>query len=499
MLRAIEVARMSEAEDDRLHPRVGAVLADQEGNEIMFSFRGQGGTGGHAEYNLLEQAERDEISLADKILFVTLEPCSRRSPGKLPCAVRVARSGIGEIYIGTLDPNPQIIGRGVNFLIESGATVEHFPADLRKELMDMNASFRGQHAYLVDPIVEDNSDEVAGRQRAGILATSLDLIAFAKSDVRIFSGDSSWLGELFVGLLEASLRGVDVRLLAQKPLSTAQYAHLAAIGIDVCDGVADLGLRATMAMVGGKPSQLVVVERDPATHAQLFSAPHDGSVLGTFARIFNSAWEPTRIRTSSAPQVNSIPVVEVAEALRQGVPAYRSARIGVEEVNTGDLRFLTSDVEILKLRRVASTMRIMKLLGMQAPLSIAGTPWAFFPPIVERNEDGMMVIVDGVHRVYEATQAKQGSISAIVVDNVSVRLPANPVPQFEANVLGRKRSREERYHKYDPVAFRPIRKALENGSWTRKPSVGSLRWAESSLTCGEHGMDQDPSLIPPHA
>ena len=467
MMRAIEVARMSEREDDRLHPRVGAVLSDQQGKEIMFSFRGQGGTGGHAEYNLLEQAEKAGIPLADKVLFVTLEPCSRRSPGKLPCAVRVAVSGIKEIYVGTLDPNPQIIGRGVNFLVESGVTVEHFPAELRKELTDMNASFRGQHAYLVDPIVEENSAEVAGRQRAGILATSLDLIAFATGGVRIFSGDSSWLGELFVGLLEARLKGVQIRMLAQKPLSAAQYAYLAAIGIEVGDAVADLGLRATMAMVAGKPSQLVVVERDPATHAQLFSAPHDGSVLSTFERLFDSAWNLARVRQPGVPLVKPIDVAEVAAALRRGVPAYRSARIGIEEVDTASLRFLTSDVEILKLRRVASTMRIMKDHGKQAPLSIAGTPWAFFPPIVERDQDGGMVIVDGVHRVYEATQAQQGRIDAIVMDDVTAGLPATPVQHFEANVLARKRSREERYADYDEKAFRPIRKALESGSWTK--------------------------------
>jgi hypothetical protein len=210
-----------------------------------------------------------------------------------------------------------------------------------------------------------------------------------------------------------------------------------------------------------------VLERDPATHAQLFSAPHDQGVLDTFARVFDSAWKPEAVRPSGAAQVKSIPVTEVAEALRKGVPAYRSARIGIEKVDTASLRFLTSDVEILKLRRVASTMRIMRLLDMQAPLSIVGTPWAFFPPIVERGSDGAMVIVDGVHRVYEAMQAKQGRIDAIVVDEVSARLPSTPIDRFEANILGRKRSREERYQNYEPEGFRPIRTALEGGSWTR--------------------------------
>ena len=257
MERAIEVARQSEAEDDRLHPKVGAVLADEQGNELLAACRGQGGAGGHAEYTLLQKAKEAGIALGDKTLFVTLEPCSRRSPDKLPCAVRVARSGIGTVYVGTLDPNPQIIGRGVNFLIESGVTVEHFPADLRKEIGDLNVTFQGQHSYLVDPIVPRLDDAVAARQRDGILATTLEMIASSKGDIRMYSGDASWLGDLFVGLLEARLQKHSIRMIAQKPLDAAQYAYLAAIGIEVCDVTNDLGLRSTMTMRDGKARQLL--------------------------------------------------------------------------------------------------------------------------------------------------------------------------------------------------------------------------------------------------
>jgi hypothetical protein len=116
---------------------------------------------------------------------------------------------------------------------------------------------------------------------------------------------------------------------------------------------------------------------------------------------------------------------------------------------------------------VASTVRIMELLGKQAPLSIVGTPWAFFPPIIERGLDGGMVVIDGVHRVHEAIQSERGTIDAIVVDDVSAELPATPLTEFKANILGRKRSRGDRYVDYNPAAFRPIRKALESGSWTK--------------------------------
>lgn len=466
MKRAIEVAQFSEKEDDRLHPKVGAVLADEQGNEIMYAYRGQDGSGGHAEFTLLQNADKAGISLSDKTLFVTLEPCSRRSLSKTPCAVRVARSGIGTVYIGTLDPNPQIIGRGVNFLVESGVTVEHFPADLRTEIANLNVTFQGQHAYLVDPIVTDTDDEVAGRQRAGILATTLEIIASAKGEVRMFAGDASWLRDLFVGLLEAKLNGVDIRMIAQKPLEDSLYQRLAAIGIEVCAQTEDFGLRATMAMSGATAKQLVVIEPQPARHAQLFSAPHDGAVLGTFVRAFDVVWDESRARTASSPELRDVSIRDVAAALNSGVAQYQSAKIEIEQVNIGDLHFLTNDVEILKLRRVASTNRIMKSLGRNAPLRIVGTPWAFFPPIVERDSSGRMVLVDGVHRVYDAVQSGHTEIDSIVVDRVDAKLPATPVPVFMANILPRKRDRKDRYADYDESAFRPIRQALERGGWT---------------------------------
>jgi len=466
MEQSIQVALQSKPEDDRLHPKVGAVLADDTGRVHLTAYRGQAGKGGHAEFSLLEEATRLGLPLHDKTLFVTLEPCSRRSPEKSPCAVRVANSGIRTVYVGTLDPNPQIIGRGVNFLVESGVTVEHFPADLRKKLIDINATFIGQHSYLVDPIVSPPDDVVEGRQRHGILTTTLEMIATTKGEVRIFSGDSSWLQDLFVGLLEARLDGHPIRMIAQSPLTDDQYAHLAAIGIEVADAPRDLGLRATMTMRGGQPKSLVVIERDPARHAQLFSEPHDNAVLHTFMRVFDDSWDQSTVRGTASPSLKRIPLADVAAALRMGVVQYCSAEIAIQRLAITDLHFLTNDVEILKMRRAAATIRIMEKHDLAAPLSIAGTPWAFFPPIMERDLSGCIVVVDGVHRVYDAIRRGATSIDAIIVDGVDAPLPARAVQGFEPNILARKRERRDRYVDYDERAFRAIRQALGRGGWT---------------------------------
>ena len=50
MKESIEEARKCEPEDERPHPKVGAVLADEHGNIIQKAHRNEGGNGEHAEF-----------------------------------------------------------------------------------------------------------------------------------------------------------------------------------------------------------------------------------------------------------------------------------------------------------------------------------------------------------------------------------------------------------------------------------------------------------------
>src|SRR5687768_13717923 len=99
---AIEQAKQSRSEDGRTHPKVGAVLADASGRILETAFRGELAPGAHAEFCLFEKVEQSTITAAGATLFVTLEPCTRRGTEKIPCAVRVAESGIKNVCIGTL-------------------------------------------------------------------------------------------------------------------------------------------------------------------------------------------------------------------------------------------------------------------------------------------------------------------------------------------------------------------------------------------------------------
>ncbi len=145
MRRAIDEARKSTAEDDRVHPLVGAVLCDEAGNVLATGYRGETEPGRHAEAIALEKATRTGCGLAGSELFVTLEPCTARGLRTDPCADLICAAGIRTVHIGMLDPNPDVREPGVARLRRYGVEVGLFPADLAGEIASMNREFVSLH------------------------------------------------------------------------------------------------------------------------------------------------------------------------------------------------------------------------------------------------------------------------------------------------------------------------------------------------------------------
>jgi diaminohydroxyphosphoribosylaminopyrimidine deaminase/5-amino-6-(5-phosphoribosylamino)uracil reductase len=77
----------------------------------------------HAEIWALEEAG----SLArGATVYVNLEPCSHRGSGKRtpPCVQALINAGVRRVVASTVDPNPQVDGRGFELLREAGIEVE---------------------------------------------------------------------------------------------------------------------------------------------------------------------------------------------------------------------------------------------------------------------------------------------------------------------------------------------------------------------------------------
>ena len=99
------------------NPAVGAVVA--LGEKILGRGFHERAGAPHAEVTALGEAG---ARARDATLYVTLEPCVTR--GRTPaCAPFVAASGVKKVVIGTLDPHPEVAGKGAAALQEAGIGV----------------------------------------------------------------------------------------------------------------------------------------------------------------------------------------------------------------------------------------------------------------------------------------------------------------------------------------------------------------------------------------
>jgi len=101
------------------NPMVGAVVVDDEGVVVGQGFHERAGQP-HAESVALDEAGGRAVGAT---LYVTLEPCCH--VGRTgPCTTRIIAAGIRRVVAATLDPFPQVSGKGVRLLREAGIAVD---------------------------------------------------------------------------------------------------------------------------------------------------------------------------------------------------------------------------------------------------------------------------------------------------------------------------------------------------------------------------------------
>jgi len=100
------------------NPMVGALIV-KNGKVVAEGFHLRKGEA-HAEVNAIENADTD---ISGATLYCSLEPCCHTKKSTPPCTDLIIKSGISKVIVATLDPNPQVAGKGLQILKEHGVEV----------------------------------------------------------------------------------------------------------------------------------------------------------------------------------------------------------------------------------------------------------------------------------------------------------------------------------------------------------------------------------------
>lgn len=149
MNEAIVLAQECAPIEERI-PLVGAVIAIGA-TVIGRAHRGTGKSGDddHAEKNALNGVV-DRKQLPEATIYTTLEPCTRevRSDPENACSELIVKAEVKKVFIGILDPNQGVRGKGLWELQSRGIEVELFPPELAKRIRAINAKFIKQQQTL---------------------------------------------------------------------------------------------------------------------------------------------------------------------------------------------------------------------------------------------------------------------------------------------------------------------------------------------------------------
>jgi diaminohydroxyphosphoribosylaminopyrimidine deaminase/5-amino-6-(5-phosphoribosylamino)uracil reductase len=115
------------------NPAVGAVIV--KNGKVVSMGATEPNYGKHAEIVAIENAK---VPLKNATMIVTLEP--HQFYGKNPpCTERIIEAGISKVFVGTIDKNPMVNGKGIARLKSAGVEVK--VGFLEDDLLELNEDF----------------------------------------------------------------------------------------------------------------------------------------------------------------------------------------------------------------------------------------------------------------------------------------------------------------------------------------------------------------------
>lgn len=286
MGRALVLAKRGEGKTSP-NPAVGCVIV-RDSAIVGEGWHRRAGTP-HAEVHALRQAG-DLARNAD--VYVTLEPCSHY--GKTPpCADALVEAGVRRVFVGMIDPNPKVSGRGIRRLQNAGIEVvtgileaecrrlnepfvKHVTTGLPFVILKSAMTMDGKTATAMGDsrwITNEKSRHYVHKLRAKVDAIMVGVGTVITDDPQLTSRIPRGRDPLRV-VVDSSLRiPTDARMLHQESAAITVIATIAkeggraallqSPGVEILQCAADEGsvdLRDLLARLGSRGVQSVLIE-----------------------------------------------------------------------------------------------------------------------------------------------------------------------------------------------------------------------------------------------
>ncbi|MFY9807007.1 MAG: deaminase [Pseudonocardiaceae bacterium] len=107
---------------------VGAVIVDQNGEEISRGYSRETDSHVHAEESALAKLSSDDPRLKTATIYSTLEPCSQRKSRPRTCTQLILDAGIPRVVMAWREPSLFVADcQGYELLANAGVTVVEVP------------------------------------------------------------------------------------------------------------------------------------------------------------------------------------------------------------------------------------------------------------------------------------------------------------------------------------------------------------------------------------
>lgn len=198
MQQAVDLADKCDPIRDDI-PRVGAIIV-ADGKVIGHGWRGKGGDDDdHAEHRAIHSVTDEDLGkLSGATLYTTLEPCTPevRSKGEECCIKLIEQFRIKKVFVGIVDPNQGVTGKGLLRLQELNVEFGVFPHDLRQRILSQNAKFFRSQETLGAVIVSPQPNEVIRIFESGdtvpIRFSAKKKPAFDRTHLIVSQGQKHW-------------------------------------------------------------------------------------------------------------------------------------------------------------------------------------------------------------------------------------------------------------------------------------------------------------------